>query len=97
MKVTLIFEEPPPRSVVASTPRLDYGAHLGVAAALRLRPGEWARVGAYMSPETSASVAYAIKSAVTRAYLPAGSFEAVARTVEGENRVYARYVGGGSS
>jgi hypothetical protein len=41
----------------------------------------------------AASSAQAIRSAKLAAYGPAGAFQAVARTVQGEHRVYARYVG----
>lgn len=80
--------EPPPKRV-----RVTWGRHADVASKLRAKPGEWAPIGTYNSSQTAASIARQIKRAVLSAYMPAGSFEAVSRTVDGESRVYARYVG----
>jgi len=71
--------------------------HARIARELRAHPRVW---GVVRRPDTlprAASAAQAIRDARLPAYAPAGSFEAVARTVtEGgrtEHRVYARYVG----
>lgn len=80
----VVFEEPPRTRV----------QHAIVVAALRERPGEWARVGVYATPGSAHSLARQIKRATLNAWAPAGAFEAVGRTVKGEHRVYARYVGG---
>jgi hypothetical protein len=42
---------------------------------------------------SAAKTAHTIRSGVQAPYRPSGSFEAVARTVDGEHRVYARYTG----
>ncbi|AUG78072.1 hypothetical protein CFP65_3271 [Kitasatospora sp. MMS16-BH015] len=78
------FLGPPP---VAET------KHTRIARALRGRPSEWAVVQRAASIGRAASAAQAIRSARLHAYEPAGAFQAVARTVQGEHRVYARYVG----
>ncbi|MDT3395569.1 hypothetical protein RKE29_02705 [Streptomyces sp. B1866] len=64
---------------------------------LKARPGEWGVVQRTETNSRAASAAQAIRTAKLAAYAPAGSFEAVARTVTeagvAEHRVYARYVG----
>jgi hypothetical protein len=67
--------------------------HRPAADALRARPGEWAHVTTHSTAQSSASLAYAIRAGKYAAYTPAGHFEARARTVDGEHRVYVRYVG----
>ncbi|WP_030271233.1 hypothetical protein [Streptomyces sp. NRRL B-24484] len=67
--------------------------HGRIARALRDRPSEWAVVQRSASITRAASAAQAIRSAKLGAYEPAGAFQAVARTVEGEHRVYARWIG----
>lgn len=89
----LIFEDPPsPKNRQSSAAH-----HSTVAAQLKERPGEWARAGAYGSYGSSASMARHIRQGHLAAYRPQGAFEAVARTVDGEYRVYARYVGEGGN
>ncbi|MFI6055526.1 hypothetical protein ACIBCO_36250 [Streptomyces violascens] len=72
--------------------------HARIAADLRQHPGTWGVVRRPASPARAASAAQAIRDGRLLAYLPTGSFEAVARTVVEagvvEHRVYARYVGG---
>lgn len=70
--------------------------HTAIAAELKARPGEWARIETSTSPNAASSMANHISGARLKAYAPAGSFEAVSRTVDGEYRVYARYVGAAS-
>lgn len=93
------FEEPPAgRHSVRQLP------HPTIAAQLRYRRGEWAMVATRTTSRKAAALAYAIRTATRlRHYEPAGSFEAVARSVKvtdpgggrerAEHRVYARYVG----
>lgn len=64
---------------------------------LRERPGEWAVLHTSKSAQLSAAAARTIRVAKVKAWQPAGSFEAIARTVDGEHRVYARYVGNGDA
>jgi hypothetical protein len=70
--------------------------HQVVAEALKANPKTWARVGKYRTVNSSASVASHIRGGLLTAYEPAGSFEAVARTVDGEYWVYAKYIGEGN-
>ena len=83
------FEVPP----LASRRFVD---HAAVAAQLRARPGEWAPIGVYGTGGSAAAMAYSIKAGRIKPYAPKGSFEALARTVGDECRVYARYVGDAS-
>jgi len=88
----LTWEEPP-----RATNYVDrVGKQAEAAAQLRERPGEWAVVLVCESSSVASSMAYAIRNGTRSTWTPAGSFEAKARTKEGEHRVYARYVGGES-
>lgn len=69
------------------------GKSLAIAAQLKARPGEWAHVTTCSTPGSASSYARQINAALLAQYAPAGSYEAVSRTVDGERRVYARYVG----
>jgi len=88
-----------PVEFVGPPPKQRNTKHTRIANSLRQHPKEW---GVVRTPATSvraASAAQAIRSARLPAYEPAGSYEAVARTVvqkngDVEHRVYARYVGG---
>jgi hypothetical protein len=78
-------EPPPPSSGVGH-------CHAEIARQLRDRPGDWALVlrGVRGSYGTSISKGRLVP------YQPAGSFEAVCRTVDSKNRlfdIWARYVG----
>ncbi len=59
---------------------------------IRQQPGRWARLDGGGKSKTS-TVAANIKRGVTAGSAPAGSFEAVSRTVDGKSSVYVRYVG----
>jgi hypothetical protein len=90
----IVWEEPPkPKSNSRS------GLHEAIAAQLRAKPGQWARVIA-----AGHSTAAYIKSGRLPAYQPAGAFEAVARNSRLEDGrktqiwdIYARYIGDGST
>ena len=74
--------------------RNPYGRHAAIAAELKARPGEWAKVVV----EGNLSDSAAIRNGLYKAYQPARSFEAVARNtrkVDGHTRcdIYARYIG----
>lgn len=86
----LKFEIPPSKSTPAAPKR---SKHQTIAQALRKRPGEWARIDVKRTAQLASVTANQIRRAYLSAYEPTGSFEAIARTVNGEYRVYARYVG----
>lgn len=81
------WEDPPPPLGGRSQDRV----HADLAARLRKRPRQWGMIGTYARANTAASTAQMIRNARLGAYGPAGTYEAVARTVGGEHRVYARY------
>jgi hypothetical protein len=88
------FEDPPTREEHPPTPTFPttstrYGV---IADELRARPGEWALIVVYAMPWIARNVVGFIRRGAFNAF-PAGQFEAVARTVDGKHRVYARYVG----
>lgn len=76
--------EPLPESA-----RADLSA---IANQLRARPGEWAHIGTRASAGSARQGAYQVRGR-NEAFAPAGAFEAASRTVDGEHRIYARYVG----
>ncbi|CAL9367911.1 hypothetical protein [Streptomyces sp. enrichment culture] len=80
------FEEPP---APKQRPR---GDQTKAAQALKERPGEWGMVTVCRNGGSSSSMARAIRKGASRTWQPAGDFEAVARKVDGEYRVYARYM-----
>jgi hypothetical protein len=84
----LVWEEPPAR-----TSRTATRDHAAIAAQLKSRPGQWAVIEAGERNNMN-NVAMRIKRGDLPAYRPAGAFEAVTRTKDGEVRVYARYTGG---
>lgn len=68
------------------------------ADALRERPGMWAFLRSCTTPGSAGQSAYEIRKAARnyrpfKPFSPAGDFEAEARTIFGEHRVYVRYVG----
>jgi hypothetical protein len=83
----LKFESPPEKV------RKSWGRHYLIAHRLKAKPQEWAVVGVYGGAESAGSTARQIRRARLGAYQPAGSFEAEARVVDNEARVYARFVG----
>lgn len=87
----IVWEAPP---ATVKRPRVD---HVAKAETLKTRPGEWGIVATYDSSSIAASVAQGIRGGTTNAWKPRGAYEATARTVEKEHRVYARYVGGETS
>ncbi|KIF67582.1 hypothetical protein HY68_01365 [Streptomyces sp. AcH 505] len=84
------FEAPPPGRNGGHQPATD---HRAVAATLRERPGEWALIRRAGTQGSAGSTARLIKRGALLSYAPPGSFEAVSRAIDGEFRIYARYIG----
>lgn len=65
------------------------------AAELRKHPGEWALLGKVGTMGSGGTLAWQIRGAreTMTAFAPAGAYEAEAKTLLGEHRVYVRYVG----
>lgn len=89
MSTIITFEEPPgPRGGADRN-------HPEIAEALKANPGRWARLNFdFVDAAKANNLASTIKSARLSPYRPKGSFQARVRTVDGEVRVYARYIGG---
>ncbi|MFD5709546.1 hypothetical protein ACFWHW_03975 [Streptomyces pharetrae] len=81
------FEEPAP------LPLRRVESLTAFAAALRGRPGHWALLGQYPTSNTARQTAYEIRRSMKTGF-DCGGFEAEARTLFGEHRVYVRYAGG---
>jgi hypothetical protein len=86
------FEELPPAAATrgGSAPSRH---HMEAAARLRESPGKWAVVKKPGTSLAARAAAHQIRSGSIVAYRPAGAYDAVARAVDGEFRVYARYIG----
>lgn len=68
--------------------------HSAFAETLRSRPSQWARdPRVFPSKSTAYTAAASICHGRAKAFRPAGTFEAVTRTIDGESVVYARFVG----
>lgn len=82
------WEEPPPR--------VRGGVHdwAAIAEALKARPQEWAMVAVLNNSVNAGSTARHIREGNYAAL--ASGFDAVARTVDGEARIYARFMGDAS-
>lgn len=86
MSDELRWEDPPVLAANRSRNHPDRAA----AAALRARPGEWAIVSTSQTITRAQSKASFISRGKTASF--GAGFDAVARTVDGEHRVYVRYV-----
>lgn len=64
---------------------------------LREQPGEWALLGHRETAGSARTYAWGIRRGVMSAFTPCGAYEAEMRTMFGEHRVYARFVGETSS
>lgn len=88
----LRWEDPPScRRTGAASPRVNWPL---IAAALRANPNQWAIVCVAAERASAARTANRIKVGRIQSLYPVGAYEAKARTVGGECRVYARYIGG---
>jgi hypothetical protein len=88
------WEEPPRSTYGGPGKRKTIEAHELIAVQLRARPGQWALI---MEGLPHSSIGSLISRGKLRAYAPAGTFEAVARTANGGQSIYARFVGEGGS
>lgn len=84
------FEDPPPARGGRRPTRSEE------AGKLMERPGTWGLIGTYKSRTSAASMATCIRTGRTSTWRPAGHFDAVSRSVDGEYRVYAVYKGDGA-
>lgn len=85
------FEDPPPpHRNGASTPPADYPL---IAATLCRAPGRWALIGIAGTSQRAAGWAFRIREGMVDTLAIRGAFDAVSRTVGGEHRVYAKFLG----
>lgn len=81
--------EDPPESTSRKRPASRW---MYIAERLRAHPGKWAMIGTQPNRAYAINQASHVRRGVYRD-LPAGQFEAEARAVDGEYRVYVRYPG----
>lgn len=67
--------------------------HVTISQELKANPGAWANIGSYSTVSAAYGAASRIRTGACVAYRPAGSFEAVSRTMNNTYCVFARYVG----
>ena len=86
----MVWEDPPPRRTRAGTAKYSQ-----TATALRANPNQWAVIRTWPKEHIgrAGNFATSVKKDVLVDFR--GGFEAIARTVGDEARVYARYVGTG--
>lgn len=84
------WEEPPSPTPGGPGKEKPVIAHELIAVQLRQRPGEWALI---VEGYAHSSMGSLISRGKIRPYAPAGTYEAVARSVNGTHSIYARYVG----
>ena len=87
MSGVLRWETPPPQT---QGPVHNWPA---IAADLQQKPGEWALIALCDTRATAGTTAKYVRESFYEP-LKTGVYEAKSRTVDGEFRVYARYMGG---
>ena len=87
----IVFEDPPAPCRSWRLPqRIDWTA---VGKTLSEQPERWARIAVLDDVTKAGRYAHRIRYGLVEGLQPYGVFEARARTVDGEHRVYARLVG----
>ncbi|MFI1472083.1 hypothetical protein [Streptomyces wuyuanensis] len=84
----LRFEKSAPMVPSSSEDRAE------VAAALKATPGTWALLGQRKVPGSARQDAYSVRLGLHGWAMFGPGYEAEARTLFGEHRIYVRYVGG---
>lgn len=92
-KAKIKFGELPGRGNTNPSGKAGPGKHHEIAEQLKAAPGQWAQIDTRKSVSGASCMAAQIRSAYYSAYAPKNSFEAAARTVDGERQVWARYIG----
>lgn len=91
-KTKIQFGELPARGNTSPNGKSGSGKHREIADQLKAAPGQWAQIDTRKSISAAGCMANQIRSGYYKAY-PKGTFEAAARTVNGERQVWARYIG----
>ncbi len=94
MTAVIRWEEPPDRKHGHGGYRPVHHRWTAIGKALAQRPNRWALVLLCDNATSAGSVAYQIRRGQYVDLLTIGEFDAVARTIDGEHRLYARYIGG---
>lgn len=81
------WEEPP------ASHRVDRYDWAAIGAELVAHPGIWAMVAVANNSVTAGAMANHIRNGKYLKLAELGRFDAKARSIDGENRVYARYIG----
>ncbi|WP_045746418.1 hypothetical protein [Actinoplanes rectilineatus] len=89
------WENPPPSKVTVPAGRQPGSQYDDIASLLRDEPGRWAVIHEYKEKARATSASTTVKQAQVLCFAPAGSFEAVVRSINGVSVVYARFLGGG--
>src|SRR3954471_13743324 len=87
----IVWEAPP--AAARSSRSLPHPQLAAFAAALRSRPGEWALYPRPLSSGSCTVTQQVIKQGQRSKWTPAGTFDATVRTVDGQRRLYVRYIG----
>jgi len=87
------WEDPPPRSHGTRYRPARNHDWPAVGKALACRPNRWAVIAICDNVLLAGAMAHHIRTGKYRALAEFGAFEAVSRSVDGERRVYARWVG----
>lgn len=87
---TLRFEKPAQHMPHNADTRAE------IAEALKQTPGTWALIGARAVAGSARQDAYSVRRGVAGWSMFGPGYEAEARTLFGEHRVYVRYTGGAS-
>lgn len=91
MSAIVRWEDPPdPTRNRSRTGRYDW---YRIGAALKRRPRKWALVAVTTNATTANTMALGIRRGNYGGIFFHGQFEAAGRTIDGEARVYARWVG----
>jgi hypothetical protein len=83
------FEDLPPEG----RGRMPSDTSRDIANQLKERPGDWAHIRSSATSRRAASLAHHIRTGTSHAFRPKGAFDAKARLVDGQFRVYACYIG----
>jgi hypothetical protein len=81
------FEDPPPAK--------DRRGFEETAQKLKEKPRTWAVVAVYSDRSNAGTLSQRIRQGRNKAWQAPGDFDSVVRTVDGQHRVYARYLGDG--
>lgn len=92
MPSIIAWEDPPPPKQAPADRELVQDVWAGVAAGLRERPKQWARVRPDVGTNVN-NLAQLIKTGRYKSFRPTGTYDATCRRVDNEDRIWIRYIG----